>query len=105
MFPLFWCLDTWSSPAVAGERPPPILGFSYSKISDYEVAMFGGYAVGRKLNDLYILRFTDFVCYVSITIANTYIIFIIACTLCSCGETRDGPMALCKKPSLLMCAG
>ena len=62
----FICLHfigKWSSPKVAGERPPPACGFSYIKTSINDVAMFGGYAKtatsSQRINDLYILRFTN----------------------------------------------
>ena len=60
-----WSAGKWSSPEVKGERPPPILGFSYAKISEHEVAMFGGYAMkgansrSGRINDLYILKIND----------------------------------------------
>ena len=52
---------------IAGERPPPACGFSYVKTSMNDVAMFGGYAKtatsSQRINDLYLLRFTNTVYY------------------------------------------
>ena len=61
---IFIFIGKWSSPKVSGERPPPILGFSYFKIAKYEAMMFGGYVTGDstatgRMNDLYNLDFTN----------------------------------------------
>ena len=49
-------LGTWSSPDVSGQRPPPCAYFSFTKIDDHHVMLFGGGQPGRGMtSDLYIL--------------------------------------------------
>ena len=57
----------WSSPAVAGEGPPPCALFTLTVINRTTAAMFGGYQPQPHLShlhavaDLYLLNFVDWV--------------------------------------------
>ena len=35
-------LDHWSSPNVSGDKPPPVNGFTLSKIADQRILLYSG---------------------------------------------------------------
>ena len=48
----------WSSPTVTGSTPPPCYGFSFTKILEEKLVMFGGHSPVSNLlcmNDIYML--------------------------------------------------
>ena len=50
----------WSSPAVAGEGPPPCAAFTLTVINRTTAAMFGGFQP-QLVADLYLLDFVSWV--------------------------------------------
>ena len=51
----------WSSPAVTGTRPPPLSGFSFTKVDSRRAVVYGGW-IGRAVNgDAYVLELDKWV--------------------------------------------
>ena len=51
----------WSSPAVTGTKPPPLDGFSFTKVDSRRVVLYGGWT-GRTANDdAYVLELDKWV--------------------------------------------
>ena len=47
----------WSSPSVKGEKPPPCSSFSFTKVDQDTVVLFGGFQPGSvRVNDLYLFN-------------------------------------------------
>ena len=44
--------DHWSSPNVSGDKPPPVNGFTLSKIANEKVLLFGGETVQGPSSEL-----------------------------------------------------
>ena len=42
LFPPSTLSGTWSTPTVTGERPPPLGGFTLTRIGDNQAVLFGG---------------------------------------------------------------
>ena len=51
----------WSSPAVTGTKPPPLSGFSFSKVDSRRAVVYGGFT-GEPSGDAYVLELDKWVC-------------------------------------------
>ena len=51
----------WSTPVTTGETPLPCFGFSFVKVNDATVILFGGYVDAGFSNDLYTLDINNMV--------------------------------------------
>ena len=51
-------LDQWITPAVTGDRPPPIDDFTLTPVTNNTAVMFGGDTDNRASNKLYMISFT-----------------------------------------------
>jgi len=48
-------VEMWSAQPTTGEKPPPLAGHTFTKVSDHKAVVFGG-ITGRMLcNDAYVL--------------------------------------------------
>ena len=53
----------WSSPAVTGTTPPPLEGFSFTKVDHRRAVVYGGTTRGiQALGDAYVLQLDTWVC-------------------------------------------
>ena len=53
----------WSSPAVTGTTPPPLEGFSFTKVDHRRAVVYGGTTRGiQALGDAYVLELDTWVC-------------------------------------------
>ena len=52
----------WSSPAVTGTKPPPLAGFSFTKVDSRRAAVYGGYTGVEANGDAYVLELNKWVC-------------------------------------------
>ena len=56
-------VGTWSCPPTTGDKPPPCAWFTFTKVDDSRVVMFGGFTDHSRINDVYILDVKRWVCY------------------------------------------
>ena len=52
----------WSSPAVTGTKPPPLAGFSFTKVDSRRAVVYGGGAGLETYRDAYVLELDKWVC-------------------------------------------
>ena len=52
----------WLSPVTTGVRPPPCAAFSFTKVDCSRVVLFGGRQQKERVNELYILDMSNWVC-------------------------------------------
>ena len=62
----------WSNPSITGEAPPHCNGFSFVKVSDSTVVLFGGQTDDGTTDDLYTLDLNDMVSTCELCTDNTY---------------------------------
>ena len=65
------CSGVWSSPLLKGEIPPPCSYFSFTKVNQDRVVLFGGYQRGRgEVNDLYLFNLRNMVSWCGVVLCN-----------------------------------
>ena len=52
------CLGEWITPAVTGDRPPPMYDFTLTSITNNTAVLFGGLTTNEPSNNVYIINFT-----------------------------------------------
>ena len=52
------CLGEWITPAVTGDRPPPINEFTLTSVTNNTAVLFGGVTTNGYINSVYIINFT-----------------------------------------------
>ena len=52
------CLGEWITPAVTGDRPPPISHFTLASVTNNTAVLFGGYTANGDSDNIYIINFT-----------------------------------------------
>ena len=68
----------WSLPAVTGTTPPPLEGFSFTKVDHRRAVVYGGTTRGiQALGDAYVLQLDTWVC-VSLMVTCTLYIYILS---------------------------
>ena len=73
----------WSLPAVTGTTPPPLEGFSFTKVDHRRAVVYGGTTRGiQALGDAYVLQLDTWVC-VSLMVTCTLYIYTVHSILCS----------------------
>ena len=58
---MFYTSGLWSSTVTTGTTPPPCCYFSFLKVSNSTVVLFGGVKVGGSLDQLYTLDLKNMV--------------------------------------------
>ena len=51
----------WSSPAVTGTKPPPLSGFSFTKVDSRRAVVYGGRTGAETYADAYVLELDKWV--------------------------------------------
>ena len=52
----------WSSPALTGTKPPPLVGFSFTKVDSWRAVVYGGGTGRGASGDAYVLELDEWVC-------------------------------------------
>ena len=52
------CLGEWITPAVTGDRPPPIEDFTLTSVTNNTAVLFGGTTTNGFSDDIHIINFT-----------------------------------------------
>ena len=52
-------LGEWITPAVNGDRPPPISHFSLTSVTNNYAVLFGGWTNKGESNKIYSMKFTE----------------------------------------------
>jgi len=52
----------WAVQRTTGESPPPLSLHTFTKIDHHRAVVFGGYPLGSRLNDTFVLDMETWVC-------------------------------------------